>query len=156
MCVLRAVLHHRAHNEHLLFSPLPHFMVKVKSHTDTLHVSPLTPVPNVPWPHILSPGWEAPGRCRWKFFRHRWKSSRRWGTKPALVTLYSLLEHSLKNTLMSGLGHLMLQPAPALLPSSWSNLVSQGSTPSSFLLQMGCTQTLYSIQFLQNYFPPLS
>lgn len=62
------------------------------------------------------------GRCRQNFPRHRGKSCGQWGTKPAMVTSGSSLEHS--NILMSALGHSVLQPAsvPALQPSSCSNL----------------------------------
>lgn len=151
VCVLRAVLHHRdffsSHNEYLLFLPLPYFLMKVKSHTDSLPVLPLTPVPKVLWPHTVPPGWEVPRRCRWKFSRHRRKSSGQWGTTPALVTLYSLLEHSLKNMSMSGLGHLMLQPAQALLPSGWSNLHLKDPLPhlSIFNLAAHKFYTVYSL-----------
>lgn len=108
------------------------------------HVLPLTPVPNVLQPHIAPRGWEAPGRRRWKFSRHRRKSCGQRGTKPGLVTLYSLLEHSLKNMSMSELGHLMLQPAPVLLPSSWSNLRLKGPLPHLSIFSLAALK-LYTV-----------
>lgn len=127
------------HNEYLLFLPLSYFLV---NHIDSLNVLPLRPVPNVP--HIVPLCWEVPRRCRQKFSRHRQNSSGQGGTKPVLVTLYSLLEHSLKNMLMSGLGHLMLQPRPVLLPSSWSNLLLKDLLPHLSILNL-IAHKLYTV-----------
>ena len=142
-----------SHNEYLLFLPLPYFVVKVETHTNSLHVLPLTPVANVLWPHAVPPSWEAPGRCRWKFSRHGQNSSRQQGTKPALVTLYSLLEHSLKNTSVSGLGHSMLQPVPALLPSSWKNRPVRDLLPHLPIFSLAAHKlyTVYSLYRTTSY-----